>query len=174
MRKPRLTQCRRTGPGPAALQLLVACLIIWLALGGAAAGPLEQGLEAYNRGDFATAGKLWRDAAEAGNATAMNNLGIMYDLGKGVPRSDKLAIFWFTKAARLGHPKAQFNLGRKFDNGEGVTANEVTAYMWYVLAASSGTKAFIIQRDAYAKFLTPEEIQTAHQLARQWIAAHEK
>ena len=150
---------------------LTAVVFFWLAGSPAQAGKVEDGLAAYNRGDYATALRLWRDAAEAGSATAQNNLGIMYDLGKGVTRSDKLAHFWFLKAAKQGYAKAQFNLGRKYDNGEGVAANEVTAYMFFVLAASGGNQAFKIQRDKLAKFLSAEQRRTAHQLAQEWLDA---
>jgi TPR repeat protein len=151
---------------------LVAAL--WLTLGNATAGPLEDGVVAYDRGDFKTAIGLWRDAAEAGNAAAQNNLGIMFDLGKGTPRSDKLALFWFLKAARQGYAKAQYNMGRKYDNGEGVEANEVTALMWYTLAASGGSQAFAITRDKLARHLTPAQRRTAHRLAEEWIRAHKE
>ena len=146
--------------------------VVWLALAPAAAGPVEDGVAAYEAGDFQTAIRLWRDAAEAGNAAAQNNLGIIYDLGKGTPRSDKLAIFWFLKAARQGYARAQFNLGRKYDNGEGVQANEVTALMWYTLAASGGFEPFAKVRDALAHRLTPAQRRTAHRLAEEWNRAH--
>ncbi len=42
------------------------------------AGPLEDGLAAYESKDYATALKLWRPLAEQGNADAQNNLGFMY------------------------------------------------------------------------------------------------
>lgn len=154
-----------------AISGLLACIILSLAGHSVSAGKVEDGLAAYNRGDFATALRLWRDAAEEGSAAAQNNLGIMYDLGKGVPRSDKLAHFWFLKSAKQGYANAQFNLGRKYDNGEGVTANEVTAYMFFVLAASGGNRAFKIQRDKLAKHLSAEQRRTAHQLAQEWLNA---
>jgi uncharacterized protein len=45
------------------------------------AGPLEDGQAAYNRGDYATALKLFRPLAEQGNADAQNNLGWLYERG---------------------------------------------------------------------------------------------
>lgn len=155
-----------------AILLAIAFSLLWLTPGQTSAGSLEDGVAAYGRGDFPAALKLWRDAADAGNAAAQNNLGIMFDLGKGTPRSDKLALFWFLKAARQGYAKAQYNMGRKYDNGEGVEANEVTALMWYTLAASGGSKPFAITRDKLAKHLTPDQRKTAHLLAKEWIKAH--
>ncbi len=155
-----------------AICLAVAVTLMWLPSVQTIAGPLEDGVVAYERGDYPAALKLWRDAAEAGNPAAQNNLGIMFDLGKGTTRSDKLALFWFLKSARQGYAKAQYNMGRKYDNGEGVEANEVTALMWYTLAASNGSKPFAITRDKLARHLTPQQRKTAHILAEEWIRAH--
>jgi len=43
-------------------------------------------LVAYQRGDYATAVRLWRPPAEQGNAEAQYNLGVMYAEGDGVPQ----------------------------------------------------------------------------------------
>ncbi|MDA0221059.1 MAG: sel1 repeat family protein, partial [Proteobacteria bacterium] len=44
----------------------------------------NDGYDAYERGDYATALKEWRPLAEQGEAIAQNNLGLMYDNGTGV------------------------------------------------------------------------------------------
>ncbi|MGY6164110.1 hypothetical protein [Paraburkholderia strydomiana] len=52
-------------------------------------------------------------AAAQGNATAENNLGIMYeyDLGNLI-KNEATAIHWYTEAARQGNLSAQANLTR--------------------------------------------------------------
>ena len=50
-------------------------------LGAAAAGPLEDGSSAYQRGDYATALRLWRPLAEHGDPRVQYNLGLMYGMG---------------------------------------------------------------------------------------------
>ena len=45
---------------------------------------LQKGLDAAQKGDFATALKEWKPLAEQGNARAQNNLGLMYVKGQGV------------------------------------------------------------------------------------------
>jgi uncharacterized protein len=55
---------------------------------GAAAGPLEDGLAAYERGDYATALSEFRLLAEQGNAVAEYRLGYMYENGSGVTQDD--------------------------------------------------------------------------------------
>ncbi len=48
--------------------------------------------------------------ADAGNAQAQFNLGVMYVQGEGVPKDDAKAVKWYQKAAAQGHADAQFNL----------------------------------------------------------------
>ena len=43
-----------------------------------------KGLDAYHRGDYATALREWRPLAKQGNALAQHSLGVMYDEGEGV------------------------------------------------------------------------------------------
>jgi TPR repeat protein len=43
-----------------------------------------------------------RVAAEAGNAVATFNLGILYRVGKGVKKSDREAAYWVVRSLRLG------------------------------------------------------------------------
>jgi TPR repeat protein len=51
---------------------------------GALAGPWEDGMAAYNRGDYLPAIHLFRPLAEQGNAKAQRVLGAMYRKGEGV------------------------------------------------------------------------------------------
>jgi|TARA_B110000967_G_scaffold6241_1_gene6254 TPR repeat protein len=66
-------------------------------------------------------------AAKQGDADAQFNLGIMYDIGEGVPENNAEAVKWYRKAADQGHAKAQFNLGLMYNNGEGVPENDAEA-----------------------------------------------
>jgi len=151
------------------MQPFAAALVLLLTTGPALAGALEDGVAAYGKGDFATAAKLWKQSADEGNAAAQNNLGILYDLGKGVARDDGKALEWFHKSADQGFARAQFNLGRKYDNGEGIERDPVTAYMWFLLAAAGGNKAFAHTRNKIAKTLSPEQREQAKARARSWL-----
>ena len=51
--------------------------------------------------------KHLRMAAEKGEAQL--NLGLLYDIGKGVPEDDGEAVKWYRKAAEQGDPWAQYN-----------------------------------------------------------------
>ena len=56
------------------------------------ANDLKDVLGTYDRKDYKTAHKFLLPCAEQGDAKAQNNLGIMYDQGKGVPQGFKKAV----------------------------------------------------------------------------------
>jgi len=76
----------------------------------AVAGPWEDGMAAYNRGDYAPAVRLFRPLAEQGNAKAQNLLGVMYRRGQGVARNSVRAFLWFNRAAARGDAAAKAEL----------------------------------------------------------------
>jgi len=78
----------------------------------------DDGMAAYERGDYATAFKEWRPLAEQGHADAQSNLGVMYDQGLGVPQNCTEAVKWCHKAAEQGDAAAQYNLGIMCASGE--------------------------------------------------------
>ena len=98
----------------------------------------QAGMDANNRGDYATALREWRPLAEQGDALAQYNLGVLYRKGRGVPQDDVHARQWYAKAAAQGQAKAQFNLGTLYFNGEGVAKDYQQALRWFRLAADQG------------------------------------
>jgi TPR repeat protein len=88
--------------------LVLAAQILGIA--GAIAGPWEDGMASYNRGDYAPAIRLFRPLAEQGNAKAQSVLGVMYRRGKGVARSSVRAFIWFSRAAARGDARAKVEL----------------------------------------------------------------
>ena len=81
------------------LLMLIVVLLVSGAAVPAVAGPLEDGLEAYEKGDYATALRLWRPLAEQGNADAQSNLGTMYYKGQGLTQDYVQAHMWFSLSA---------------------------------------------------------------------------
>jgi uncharacterized protein len=80
---------------------------------------VKAGVDAWGRGDYPTAIKVWRPLAIAGDADAQFNLGQAYKLGRGVPVDLKLAEDWYRRAALQGHFQAEDNYGLiLFQNGE--------------------------------------------------------
>jgi TPR repeat protein len=65
------------------LGVLTATLVV---VGTAVAGPFEDAISAYGRGDNTTATRLFHPLAEEGRADAQTRLGAMYDNGNGVAR----------------------------------------------------------------------------------------
>ena len=118
------------------LKSLIVALV--LVAGSALAGPIEDGVAAYLRQDYATALRLWRPLAEAGDARAQYNLGVMYGTGLGVPKDDQQAVFWYRKAAEQGYASAQYNLGVMYREGRGVPKDDQQAVFWYRKAAEQG------------------------------------
>ena len=82
---------------------------IWGAV-SALAGPWEDGMAAYNRGDYVPAVQVFRAMAAQGNAEAQVFLGVMYRKGQGVTRSSQRAFVWFTRAAARGNRRAKTEL----------------------------------------------------------------
>ena len=80
--------------------LIVAGQILGSA--AAVAGPWEDGMAAYNRGDYVPAIRVFRALAEQGNAKAQSTLGVMYRRGQGVSRNPIRAFLWFSRAVARG------------------------------------------------------------------------
>ncbi len=84
----------------AGLALIAAlCAGFTLGLTAPAWAGFDEGVAAYNRGDYATAFREWRPLAEQGNADAQFFLGFMYDAGRGVPQDYAQAHMWYNLAA---------------------------------------------------------------------------
>jgi TPR repeat protein len=96
----------------------------------------------YHRGyavqDDAEAARLYRLAAEQGHLMAQNNLGVMYEQGRGVERDEAQAAQWYTKAAQEGLIVAQANLALLYDDGRGVSADAKRAAQLYRQAGDAG------------------------------------
>ena len=102
------------------------------------AGDYEDGLAAYNKGDFATAASLFKKAARSGDSYAQKDLSIMYLQGQGVEKNFIKAAYWSKLAAEKGLALAQNNLGSMYQQGLGVAQDSAEAMRLYELAAEQG------------------------------------
>lgn len=93
------------------------------------AADIDAGLNAYQRGDYATALRIFRQFADQGYAAAQYNLGLMYERDYSVTQDYAEAGRWSRKAADQGDAQAQFNLGVLYYRGRVVTQDYVQAYM---------------------------------------------
>jgi TPR repeat protein len=88
--------------------------------------------------DYKTIMKLFRAAADQGNAEGQYQVGYLYQLGEGVAVDKSEALRWFHKAADQGNPKAQHQLGVHFAKGWVVEQNYSEAMKWFSKAAEQG------------------------------------
>lgn len=73
---------------------------------------VSRGKRAFDRGDYNTAFCHWWPKAEAGDAAAQNNMGVLFENGFWVPQSDFTAADWYSKSANQGFTLAMRNLAR--------------------------------------------------------------
>ena len=71
----------------------------------------EMGTERYNEGDYDSAVKYWKKAAELGDVGAHYQLGHSYHEGDVVEKDEEKEVYHYEKAAIGGHPEARHNLG---------------------------------------------------------------
>lgn len=72
---------------------------------------VKAGVDAWSRGDYATAVREWVGPAERGDADAQFNLAQAYRLGRGVDSDPAQAEALYARAAAQGHIKAADNYG---------------------------------------------------------------
>ncbi len=107
-----------------AILLLLASTFIF-------ADELTQGLDAYKKGDYASARELLTPLAEHhGYVKAMNVLGLMSEQGLGQPKDGKDAEKWYKKAALLADEDAMYNLGVLYGEGTGLEKDYAKALAW--------------------------------------------
>ena len=128
----------------------------------------QDAVDAFKRGDYATALKVLKPLAEAGEARAQYTLGRMYQDGQGMDgQSDEVAVQWYRLAAEQGHGAALNGLGYMYRNGKGVTLDYIQAHMWWDIAASQRANHAAQNLYDLRKLMTPADIATAEDLARE-------
>ena len=140
--------------------------------------------------------------ATQGNAQAQFKLGVMYESGEGVIKSQKEAAKLFLLSAQQGNAQAQFRLGRMYCSGRGVPEEIKMAHMLFNIA-STMTESIAISymdflecisndellvdtsflesittvgglRDYLERRMTKSEIEEAQQLALELVQSHDK
>ena len=79
------------------------------------------------------------------------------------------ALREWTPLAKQGNASAQGNLGAMYGMGTGVIQDNGYAHMWLNIAASSGDKYATKNRDIVAGWMTPSQLETAQELARECV-----
>ncbi len=86
----------------------------------------------------AQARQLYERAAELGHTGAINNLGVMYTMGTGVPVSLPRARGYFQRAAQLGDSGGMINLGLYLWDGRAGVRNQEEALRLLNAAEAAG------------------------------------
>jgi TPR repeat protein len=71
-----------------------------------------------------------RRQAEFGDDTAAFELGMSYEVGRGVPQNCAQAAQWVLQAAEGSKAAAEYNLGLRYRDGDGVPADPGAAAKW--------------------------------------------
>lgn len=141
-----------------------------------AAAGFDEGVQAYNSGDYAKALAEFKPLAEQGHADAQFIMGRLYHEGYGVARDQAEAAKWFRKAAEQGNSSSQYYLGLLYEKGDGVAKDLVAAHMWLSLSKANTPN----RRDRYytqeiieklEKKMSPEDIARAKKMAADWKPA---
>jgi TPR repeat protein len=86
--------------------------------------------------DYARALKYYAMAPE--HPVIMNNLGVLYSLGHGVPKDQVRAVQLFEQAMLGGDDSAPANLASQYEAGEGVPKDLAKARILYEVGATYG------------------------------------
>ena len=109
--------------------MLVGLMISSFVL-NAISGDMEEGDEAFNKKDYSTAFKKYRQASDKGDPIANLSLGTMYDGGLGVKQDFQEAIRYYKIAASQGNPLGFAFIGAMYENGQGVEKNLEVSEKW--------------------------------------------
>ncbi len=129
--------------------ILCTIAVLLLSAGGALSSDFQNGRDAYDRDDYATALREWVPLAKQGNSDAQFFLGVMYQKGLGVPKNSVVSMKWYRLAAEQGDADAQYEMGRLYHHGiehRGTTLGykirrNKLAVKWYRMAAAQGNNS---------------------------------
>lgn len=99
----------------------------------------DEGVLAYNSGNFAKANLLFKEAGQSGYSGAYYYLAQMYRKGEGVTKSVQNAFANMLKAAETGYEEAYYEVAEMYRSGNGVEPNREIAQKWYEKAAVSNS-----------------------------------
>ncbi len=99
----------------------------------------QEGVAAYDKGDFAKAFQIWLPLAQQADLAAMRNVALMLRKGEGTPRDPKRALWFYEEAGSKGFALAQVNAAFMHLEGDGVPKNLEAAAFWFHSAARAGS-----------------------------------
>lgn len=123
---------------------------------------LNEGADAYQRGDYETAIRLYKKSADMGNITALSNLGYCYYYDRSIPVDKDKARECWEKAAILGDIAAVYKLGDMYRYGD-LPQNLDFSHALYKRAfilATDNSENYYVAPDAFLRMLKyyPDDI----------------
>lgn len=131
----------------------------------ASAQNYDEGMAAYNAGDYKTAFNDLLPLAQHGDLRVMNTLAFLYFSGNGIVQEYAQALKWYREAAEKGDVISQQSIGMMYDLGKGVVQDNIRAHMWYNIASANGDTLGASFRAAVAERMTQDEIAKAQAMA---------
>ena len=129
---------------------------------------IDDGMAAFDNGDYATAYEILRPLAEHhGYAQAMNTLGHMFESGLGVEKQGSVAEKWYEKAALEGYTEAMYNLGILHAEGELVPKNVVTGLAWLGAAFDHRQKGAMQAAKLLSSTMSEEQLVASNKLRKE-------
>ncbi|MEO6748229.1 MAG: hypothetical protein ABI294_01420 [Casimicrobiaceae bacterium] len=101
------------------------------------AGPFDDGVAAYDKGQFDVALKLWLALAEHGDLAAQFNVAALYEKGTGMAADPVQAAHWYLEAAKQGDVDAELKIADLYAAGTGVAKDSDEARRWYTAASAN-------------------------------------
>ena len=108
---------------------------------------VEQGVAAYDAGDYAEAKSILLPLAEAGHPWAMNMIGRMYKFGQGYAANPTVGCDWYERAANAGYANAMYNMSICYD-GFGRPDDPEMDKQWLLKAADHGVADAMVNLSA--------------------------
>ena len=109
---------------------------------------VEQGVAAYDEGDYQRAKDILLPLAEAGHPKAMNMVGLMTKFGNGFTPNPEVACDWYEKSATAGYSSAMYNMSICYD-GFGRPNDPERHKFWLLRAADVGHVPAMINLSAF-------------------------
>ncbi|MBI3775456.1 MAG: sel1 repeat family protein [Gammaproteobacteria bacterium] len=135
---------------------LFFALLLTIAPLATRADAYDDGMDAYQAGNYQHALQLWESLAGHEHPQAHYNLGFMHEFGYGVAPDDVRAFSHYLRAAQQGHVQAQHTVAWMYQRGKGVTADREQAARWLDIAASSEKTANEIDVQEFVEQLAAE------------------
>lgn len=141
-------------------RLLITALVF---ISVANAENLQDGIDAYVSGDYATAYRVLSPHAASENPELQNLVGLMLYLGQGTTADSSAAYQLFQSAAQLGVADARRNLGILHSLGApGIAVDYAEAMFWFTAAVIGSERNTLYTADG--QFTIPESVDAVIKL----------